>query len=209
MGRGTSKASRSGGHPTVTDVNAFDSSPKGKKDFIRSAMPGVSEDDIPKYIKAADSYTSTPLYSKMHLGTGAKAQADRLNALIDSPNSPVYAGDTFRGMHIPTDSIPAFEEKLKTGRWTESGISSFSAKESVAEHFTTFQLGLKNRAYVIIKNVGHSKGMPAKHLSRHTDEDEVIMSSSTMRKGMKILDTKKETDSKGRIIYHITVDDRK
>lgn len=207
MGRGRSKAGR--GRPKV---GSLDGITDGKHDsnvaWIKNVMPGLSDEEAEKTENAAYFYSRMG-YSQMHKGTGFQDRAQLLDALIDNPKTPVYNKDSYRGLHIATEDEGLITAAIASGRWKEPGISSFTARPSVASGFASAEYGGNDEISVIITNKGHTKGMPFKHISDHPKEDEVIQSSKTMRAGMKITKAEVTVNSKGRKIYNIEVDDSK
>lgn len=215
MGRGSSKAGKSRAvvkkqHPVVTSVNGITDGKAGSNvAWIKKMVPGISDEEAEATRNAAIGYTG-PAFHSFHLEKeGFKDDIKRLNDLIDSPNTPVYGKDSYRGLNLRYKDMPLIEAAIKSGRWKESGITSFSAKRSVAENFADTK-NKKTGVSVIVTNKGHTKGMPMKHLSVIKGEDEVVQSSSTMKKGMKILNSSVKWVQNGkdkRKIYYIDVDD--
>lgn len=204
MGRGSSKASRGGGsHPKVDSLDVISGTSKPEKiDWVKKVMPGVSDEDAKSTVESAWHYSGSG-YHKMHMNPD-DPEGQRLDKLIDNPKTPVYNKDTYRGLSLEANVV---EDMIATGRWSEPGVTSFSARRSTAVSFSKRKPG---EVSVIVTNKGHTKGMPFKHLSQFKGENEVLQSSSTMLRGMKIKNVKKTTDSNGKITkYEIEVDDSK
>lgn len=198
-------------HPTVTDINWINPhmSTKEKKDWLKNTMSQpLSAKEISDTIKAAEHYSLSG-YSAIHNGNSPE-ETKLIDAMINDPNAPVYGKTQYRGIHVSKydlggqDPKAWIEDIIKTGVWTEPGVSSFSATKSTAMSFGHFGYNKPDEIHILITNHGKTTGMPFKHLSECTSENEVLHSAQQMIAGMKI--TGYHTNKAGNE-YFIEVDD--
>lgn len=204
-------------HPKVTDIDQFGKylSYEEKVDWLKKTITDKSvQANADKIIKKAESY-SLDGYHAIHDGSDKKGNG-LLDSMIESPQAPVYDKTQYRGLNIykswlgmsPKEWI---ENVIAKGIWTEAGVTSFSASKDTAMYgFGGFQKGPHSHSdpndhiHILITNKGHTHGMPFKHISKISSENEVLQSQKTMLKGMKIIGwhTNKSGDE-----YFIDVDD--
>ena len=203
-------------HPIVDDINAFGGylSKSEKIDWLmKNHSESLTEDEAEAIINAAEYYSSMG-YHNIHTGKDVKNQK-LIDKMLDDPKAPVYGKNSYRGMDIDThdtngkDPKQYIMEVINSGVWKEKGISSFSASKNVAmgSYFGNFGASNPsnpNRIHVLLTYKGHTVGMPFKHISECTSEDEVLMSSTVAKKGWKI--TKWHTN-KGGNEFFIDLDD--
>ena len=210
-GRGGSSGLRR--RPRVSDINAFGAYLK-REDKIswlkKHHSKTLSDEEAEATIDAAVNYSEVG-YKKIHNGQ-SPSETRLIDAMIEDPSTPVYDGDTYRGIQIFPSKIGMdpkeyIENIIKTGVWREPGVSSFSSTRDVAEDFGGFldhYSSYDDSIHVMIINRGRSKGMPFKHISNHSGENEVLMSSKTMLRGLKIVGYSVAKDGRE---YYIEVDD--
>lgn len=198
-------------HPIVNDINHFNPymDTKEKVDWLKAHhSKSLTEQEAKDTIDAAENYSMSG-YSKIHNGKSPKETA-LIDAMIEDPNAPVYSGKQYRGIHVSTSDLGGQDPKewieniIKGGVWKEPGVSSFSAKKSTAMGFGHFGHNHPGEISILITNHGKTTGMPFKHISECTSEDEVLHSAKQMLAGIKI--TGYHTNKAGNE-YFIEVDD--
>lgn len=201
-------------HPIVSDIDHFKPymDTQEKIDWLKDHhSKALSDEEAAAIIDAAEDYSDGG-YGSIHNGNNADA-TKKIDAMIEDPKAPVYGKTTYRGIHVSKADLNGqdphewIENIIKSGVWKEPGVSSFSASKQTAMsfgHFSKSKAGNKNEIQILITNHGHTKGMPFKHISVCTSENEVLQSSKTMIAGMKI--TGFHTNKAGNE-YYIEVDD--
>lgn len=200
-------------HPVVNNIDWVDPymSKDQKKEWLKNTMSvELSEQEINDTIDAAENYSLSG-YTDIHNGNSPKETA-LIDAMIEDPNAPVYGKTQYRGIHVSRSDINGADPKewvediIKTGVWKEPGVSSFSSSESTAKGFGHFGYGGgDDEVHILIVNNGHTTGMPFKHLSECTSENEVLHSAKQMLKGMAITGYYTKNGNE----YYIHVDDSK
>lgn len=202
-------------HPVVTDINAFGSynSHKDKIDWLKAHhSEPLSDAEADAIISAAEHYSNGG-YGAIHNGKSKKEQ-DLIDKMINDAKAPVYGKNVYRGLAITKGDTHGMDPKqyvmniINAGVWKEPGISSFSATKTVAMgglfgEFGSSNPSNKDKVHILITYKGHKTGMPFKHISVCSSEDEVLMPSS-IKKGLKI--TKWHTNKAGNEFF-IDVDD--
>ena len=184
-------------HPVVMDINQFGGAQptSNKIDWLKNMMSKkLTHNEYASIIDAAEDYSDGD-YKPIH--KGKKPEKTKLiDQMIDDPNSPVYGKNSYRGLCVTSskiggqDPIAWIQNVIASGVWKETGVSSFSASKSTAMSFGAFgssYSGNKDVIHILITNKGHTTGMPFKHISLCSSENEVLQSSTTMKKGMKII----------------------
>ena len=208
---------KSGGiisHPVVNDIDWVEPymSTDQKKEWLKNTMSvELSDQEINDTIDAAENYSMSG-YTAIHNGNSPKETA-LIDAVIEDPNAPVYGKTQYRGIHVSKSDLNGQDPKewvediIKTGVWKEPGISSFSSSESTAKSFGHFNSDYDDddEVHILIINDGHMTGMPFKHLSECTSENEVLHSSKQMLNGMAITGYYTQNGNE----YYIHVDDSK
>lgn len=150
-------------------------------------------------------------FTDMHTNVNTEGN-DVIDAIINNPNSPVYVGDQFRGLKIWGSNMESgvtpeqfIKNIIKGGIWREEGATSFSASEDVANSFAAWNNDQSGYVSVKVKYVNPTTGMPIKHLSRFSYEDEVLHSRNQMTNGYKIVKSKWSSGGKK---VEITIADR-
>lgn len=150
-------------------------------------------------------------FTDMHTNVNTEGN-DVIDAIINNPNSPVYVGDQFRGLKIWGSNMESgvtpeqfIKNIIKGGIWREEGATSFSASEDVANSFAAWNNDQSGYVSVKVKYVNPTTGMPIKHLSKFSYEDEVLHSRSQMTNGYNIINSKWSNDRKKVVI---TIADR-
>lgn len=202
MGRGRSgrigivgastRVSRSAStHPKVTDINQFGENLNGdqRRDWLMNHL-GVSESEAQQGQKTIYHFTGGG-FGDMHKDID-KAGNDVIDSIIGNPNSPVFDGIQFRGLSIePGDMVAGvtprqfIENIINGGVWREQGATSFSATRSVADDFAGWHSTGDHVSMVLIYENG-TTGMPIKHMSMFSYEDEVLHSRQQMKNGYNI-----------------------
>ena len=201
-------------HPVVMDINHYNPNmyTNEKIDWLKNHhSKQLSSKEAADIINAAEAYSDGD-YGAIHKGKSPK-KTELIDAMIEDPKAPVYGKTTYRGIHVSKSDLGGqdphkwIEDIIAGGVWKEPGVSSFSATKQTAMnfgHFSPYNGGKKDEIQILITNHGHTKGMPFKHISVCTSENEVLQSSKTMLAGMVI--TGYHTNKAGNE-YFIEVDD--
>ena len=199
-------------HPQVNDINMFGANiPKTKKVAWVKMYTGMDQAEAKEAVKIMEDYSgsgSTPI----HNGSDQHAN-DLINKVVDSPKTPVYSGKQYRGLTVSlgfaknqgTSSPQEYLDGIVSGGvWTEKGATSFSASKKTAMNFGSFGYGTKDSVSVLVTYKGGKTGMPFKHISKLSSENEVLHSQNDMVKGKKIV---KAYWNKAKTELFIDVDD--
>ena len=176
------------GHATTDDhVQTWEMSHDEKVAWMESL--GFTKETAEELVEAVDEYTGGDYWS-IHNGQNAE-YVKKIDTFLNNKNAPVFTGTLFRGMVIEGKNGRSGEEILhdilKTGRWSEPGITSFSSDRIAAESFMRdFSKNKANNIPVILRNTRNRSGVPIAHLSKIEREYEVITPSSISRRGFKI-----------------------
>ncbi len=198
-------------HPIVSDIDHYKPymDTQEKVDWLKDHhSKTLTEQEAQATIAAAENYSLSG-YSKIHNGKSPKETA-LIDAMIEDPKAPVYAKTQYRGIHVSQSDLGGqdpkawIEDIIKTGVWKEPGVSSFSATKSTAMSFGHFGYNKPGEIHILITNHGKTTGMPFKHISECTSENEVLHSAKQMLAGIKI--TGYHTNKAGNE-YFIEVDD--
>lgn len=198
----------------VGDIDAFGSETMSRDErtaWIERTLR-VSREDAERYGDSINYFTSD--YESIHDGTDTYNN-EQINRAIENKNAPVYSGMQWRGLHLDIENMPAgvtprqfIEKIIRGGVWKENGATSFSASRAIAEHtfadIDHWQNG-PNRVPVVIRYQGRT-GMPIKHMSDFTHEDEVLHSQKQMKRGYDIVDHHWE---KNNTVVYITIADKR
>ena len=152
---------------------------------------GLSEKDAREQGDAINYFSHT--YDDIH-NDRDDYRNDLINKAIANPNAPIYTGEQFRGLSIKLKNMPAgltpmqfIEKIIHEGEWRENGATSFSASISVARDFAESYYHNPNQIPVIIHYQG-PHGMPIKHLSEFSYENEILHSQKQMKGGYDIVE---------------------
>ena len=210
-------------HPVVDDIGALGDgmsmhhSQKVKWLKQNHSTP-LSDAEAEAIIDAAVDFSGGG-YEAIHAGYDPHS-TDLIDSMIEDPKAPVYGKNSYRGMDVTVADLGMFGSStanvkewimgiINSGVWKEPGVSSFSASKKTAMNFGGFHHSNpsnKDKIHILITNKGHSKGMPFQHISSFGSyEKEVLMSSKTMKAGMKIVSW--HTNKAGNEFF-IDVDDR-
>lgn len=201
MGRGRSgrvsqsRASQTRSHPTVTDINTYGEN-IGKEARTEWLLNRLNTNEAQAQLDEETVWSFTGGgFDDMHWDRNT-AGNDVIDAIIDNANSPVYVGEQFRGLKIRESDMKNgvtpeqfIKNIINSGVWTEPGATSFSASSSVAESFAGWNGSHDGYISVVVKYPNATTGMPIKHLSRFSYEDEVLHSRKQMKKGYAIQQT--------------------
>lgn len=188
-------------HPVVTDINFVDPymSTSEKEEWLKqNSSKKLTDKEASATIKAAEHYSLSG-YHSIHWGNSPDETA-KIDSMIEDPKAPVYGKNSYRGIMVTTSSLATHGVTvsakdwvmniINSGVWKEPGVSSFSATKSTAMsfgHFGSSNPVNQDKIHILITNKGHTKGMPFKHISECTSENEILQSSKTMKSGMKII----------------------
>lgn len=159
-------------------------------------VTGVSEKEAQRMLFALESYTDGSKTIKditRQIHNGKRPYEEKMiDSLLNNPNTPIYNGTTFRGLAIRDSDGSSADNTirtiLKSGRWYEPGITSFSSNRRVAMDFTDPLVnGRKGMVGVLIRNIGNRTGVPMSHMSGFFNEREVLYPSSIKNSGFRIL----------------------
>ena len=162
-------------------------------------ITGVDDMEAQKIVEACKHY-SLGGYRDIHNGNNAKEEA-LIDFLINHPNVPQFMGKTYRGVHIKSDlhGMTADEKIMSIingGVWKEPGITSFSIDRSTAEDFADVSGTSKNTSKTgprsVILESDNKSGMPFRHLSNLSYENEILMPSSVKHRGWDIQSWRRE-----------------
>ena len=181
-------------HPQVNDIDMFGANiPKSKKITWVKMYTGMDHKEAQKAVSTMESYSGSG-YHSIHNGSDQAAN-DLINKVIDSPKTPVYSGKQYRGIHVSlgfakNKGAGSVQEYLDTivqsGVWSEQGATSFSTTKKTAMSFGNFGYSDKDNVSVLVTYKGGKTGMPFKHISKLSSENEVLHSQTDMMKGKKI-----------------------
>ena len=181
-------------HPQVNDINMFGANiPKTKKIAWVKMYTGMDQAEAKEAVSTMESYSGSG-YHSIHNGSDQHAN-DLINKVIDSPKTPVYSGTQYRGIHISVgfaknkgaNSVQEYLDAIVSGGvWTEQGATSFSSSKKTAMSFGNFGYADKDNVSVLVTYKGGKTGMPFKHISKLSSENEVLHSQTDMLKGKKI-----------------------
>lgn len=216
MGRGRSGRVSSNGassgvsatHPQVSDIDAYGVLNQGRKSIQHSSggdgpsdesvqwfmdNMGLNHDDAYRaadvflfYSRGGDSF----MHNDLDEGNG-KINNGIIDNVLDNPMSPIFANDHHRGLFFYDSNFGgnarnAINDILSGGVWRENGATSFSSSLETAHSFGKWSASdYLNGVAITIHHPGGS-GMPMKHLSSFSSENEVVHSRKQMKKGMKI-----------------------
>lgn len=203
-GGGGSSSAAASTHPQINDINYYGEIKVDPYDLaVDGEAMGMSPHEALESAQTIVDYTGSA-YHDIHSGSN-KAGNDAIDRWIENPNSPVYTGPQYRGMEMSMADANAI---LSKGVYAEKGATSFSAKKSVAEVFAGIWShkypAASNVVHVMVQYNGGKRGMPIKHMSKCTNEDEVLHSGASMKKGFNITSYKWAAGNKE---LYITVDD--
>ena len=198
----------------VGNINAFgeDEMSRDERTAWLQRTLKVGREDAQRYGDSINYFTSN--YESIHDGTDEYNNA-QINAAIENRNAPVYSGVQWRGLHLDAENMPAgvtprqfIENIIKGGVWKENGATSFSATRRIAEEnfagVSSYSNG-PDRVPVVIQYQGRT-GMPIKHMSDFSHEDEVLHSQRQMKRGYDIVE---HHWAKNNTVVYITIADKK
>lgn len=198
----SSNGSKEHARPTSGHIGHEEMFEGEKVDWIKKVLD-VDDKEAQRILTQIENYLNEDDYKDIHSGKRKIAES-MIDKLLNGSKVPIFNGETFRGVYIRPDGGRSpdsiVQEILKSGRWREPGITSFSSSRSVANDFADPLLGKGNGVGVVIRNVRNRTGVPVAHLSGHYNEMEVMHPSSIRNSGFKILDWEKRGNT-----YHVTV----
>lgn len=206
-------------HPSVSNIDAWGEKHDGtyerewRINWFMNNM-NMSRDEAEKAEEAINYYSLE--YEDIHQGKDV-ARNDIIDKTFDNPLSPVFVGDTFRGLYVSPSVVEKIaggnsitpreylQNVVDSGIWKEPGATSFSSSRKIAEGFGKFYMDKSDGSVSVLVHYSDGKsGMPIKHLSEIPRENEVLHSGRQMKDGMPI--TKYEWTNSGREL-HIYVTD--
>lgn len=110
-----------------------------------------------------------------------------IDRTLTSHNAPIYKGEIYRGVTW-YESEDALRKVIKSGTWTEAGITSFSSDLGIAKSFAEAGTkGLSSISVVIRVPAGKNyTGVPFMHMSNFSSEKEVLVPSTIRNRGYRI-----------------------
>jgi len=140
-----------------------------KVEWVEQMVPGWSSKEAEKAVGEMEIY-STWGYDEVHKDSEGKLPTTQdILTIMDSPNTPVYNGTIYRGISFSSKEALMDALKRSPGVWTEPGITSFSSDRNVADGFAS----QKDWGLVITCD-NNKTGIPFKHISQLSGEDEVL-----------------------------------
>ena len=156
---------------------------QGKRPFKVASvqsMTGVSKQEATKMVSAVEAYSDTA-YGAMRgqqigkIPPTPDVQAKIANVENFIAKSPKFKGTTYRGVNLADSVVTDLISSEKKGMAIEmNGMSSWTSKQRIAENFSS--KGNGNSRVVFRCSQGQPMGTDIAHLSRFTNEREVLVS---------------------------------
>lgn len=200
-------------HPKTTKhIADHELQGKQKRAWVGIACPGLTQEERTEAVKALEHYSTTG-YHAIHKSnpdnsTKVAREIELIDRVLGGKNAPIYKGAIYRGVNYG-DGEAALRNTIKNGLWTETGITSFSSRESAARSFAAAGSNKTDGISVVLR-VSPGKnlsGVPFRHLSKFSSEDEVLMPSSVKDRGWTIKSAKWTTNEYGRKVVYLDVEE--
>lgn len=116
--------------------------------------------------------------------------AKLIDQYLNSPGVPKYKGELYRGIRVSQSQRDSIESMIKSGKWKESGITSFTYDRAQADLYSS-PSSMDDRVTIVLRNNKHASTIG--HLSVGGGEKEALYPSS-IKNGIKIKSYTKEPE---------------
>lgn len=200
-------------HPETTEhVADHELTSKQKRAWVGIACPGLTQEERIAAVKALEHYSGMGFRAihKSNPDNNPKVarEIELIDRVLGGKNAPIYKGAIYRGVDY-SGSEAELRKIIKSGQWTETGITSFSSDAGTAKSFAHANTNWSEGISVILRVPAgkNLSGVPFKHLSNISSEDEVLMPSSVKDRGWTIKNSKWTTNEHGRKVVYLDVEE--
>lgn len=201
------------GHPETTkQVANHEMTGAQKLNWLKTVCPGMTLDERSAAVKALEHYSKTGYLeihqSNPHNDPKVAKEIELIDRVLDGKNTPIYKGVIYRGVEYKRGEAE-LRKTIKSGQWRETGITSFSSSLDTAKHFAEVKWGSQSTISVILRVPAgkNLSGVPFKHLSKISSENEVLLPSSVKDRGWTIKNAKWTTNQNGHKIVYLDVEE--
>lgn len=200
-------------HPKTTEhISDHELQGKQKRAWVGIACPGLTQEERAEAVKALEHYSGMGFRAihKNNPDNNPKVarEIELIDRVLGGKNAPIYKGEIYRGLDYG-GSEAELRKIIKSGQWTETGITSFSSDVGTAKSFAHASWFSADGISVILRVPAgkNLSGVPFRHLSKISSEDEVLMPSSVKDRGWTIKNAKWTTNEHGRKVVYLDVEE--
>lgn len=168
-----------------------------KVSWVQSVVPHISTQEAERIVDSMEHYSDIG-YKDIHNNSSRTQQEiDNILKIFDAKTVPIYKGTIYRGLSFDSKKEVLAHLVNEKGIWDEPGITSFSADKMIAkEQFA------KDRKWGLVLTCKKNKsGIPFRHISKHSWEDEILSPGSLRNRGWTIDYDSIAIDNEERIVY--------
>lgn len=168
-----------------------------KVGWVQSVVPHTSAQEAERIVDSMEHYSDIG-YKDIHNNSSrAQQEIDNILKIFDAKTVPIYKGRIYRGLSF--DSKKELLDHLvnNNGIWDEPGITSFSADKIISKE----QFAKDKKWGLVLTCKNNKSGIPFRHISKHSWEDEILSPGSLRNKGWTIDYESIAIDNNERIVY--------
>ena len=200
-------------HPKTTKhIADHELQGKQKRAWVGIACPGLTQEERSEAVKALEHYSELGFHAIHNNNPDNSPKVAREIELIDrvlgGKNAPIYKGAIYRGVKWGNGE-KALKDLISGGIWTEKGVTSMSSSPEVAREFSGLTANHGDFISVILREAPgkNMSGVPFRHLSKISNENEVLLPSSINRRGFSIKNATWTTNSHGATVVYLDVEE--
>ena len=200
-------------HPETTEHVADHELRRNQKlAWVRMACPGLTDAEQTAAVKAMEHYSGIGYHAihdnNPHGDPKVAKEIEIIDKVLGGKNAPIYKGAIYRGVKW-RNGEQALKDLISNGTWTEKGITSMSSSRAVAEGFSGMYVNNGDFISVVLREAPgkNLSGVPFRHISKISTEDEILLPSSINRRGFSIKKAQWTTHSDGTAVVYLDVEE--